>query len=52
MGLTDDDWHFELYSEDKISLELIKKKYARWLGVNYYPEHDMMVKARAELIRC
>jgi len=41
MGLADDDWHFEHYSEDKISLELIKKEYARWLGVNCYPKHDI-----------
>ncbi len=41
MKLNDDDWFLEYYSEDKISLELIKKEYARWLGVNYHPEHNI-----------
>ena len=41
MKLNDDDWFLEYYSEDKISLELIKKEYASWLGVNYHPEHDI-----------
>lgn len=41
MRLTDDDWCLECFPEDKISLELIKKEYARWLGVNYHPEHNI-----------
>ena len=36
-----EDWEFGYYQEDKISLELIKKEYARWLGVNYHPEHNI-----------
>ncbi|WPE17131.1 hypothetical protein R5P06_03465 [Candidatus Thioglobus autotrophicus] len=36
-----DSWEFGYYDEDKISLELIKKEYARWLGVNYHPEHNI-----------
>jgi hypothetical protein len=36
-----DDWEIGRYQEDKISLELIKKEYASWLGVNYHPEHDI-----------
>jgi hypothetical protein len=34
-------WEFGYYQEDKISLELIKKEYASWLGVNYHPEHNI-----------
>ena len=36
-----EDWEFGYYQEDKISLELIKKEYASWLGVNYHPEHNI-----------
>ena len=36
-----EDWVTGHYQEDKISLELIKKEYARWLGVNYHPEHNI-----------
>jgi hypothetical protein len=41
MELTNDDWHLEHYSEDKISLDLIRKEYTGWLGVKYYPEHNI-----------
>jgi len=41
MELSDDDWVKGYYQEDKISLELIKKEYSTWLGVNYYPEHNI-----------
>jgi len=36
-----DDWEIGHHQEDKISLELIKKEYAIWLGVKYHPEHDI-----------
>ena len=36
-----EDWVTGHYQEDKISLELIKKEYASWLGVNYHPEHNI-----------
>ena len=36
-----DDWEIGRYQEDKISLELIKKEYASWLGVKYHPEHNI-----------
>jgi hypothetical protein len=40
MKLTDDDWHYrdDRYTcpEEKISLTLIKKEYASWLGVHSY----------------
>jgi len=40
MKLTDDDWHYRdnryTYPEEKISLTLIKKEYAGWLGVHSY----------------
>ena len=41
MELSDNDWIIGRYQEDKISLELIKKEYANWLGVKYYPEHSI-----------
>jgi len=41
MELSDDDWVKGYYQEDKISLELIKKEYSTWLGVNYHPEHNI-----------
>ena len=37
MKLTEDDWCYESCSEDAILLELVKKEYAKWLGVAYYP---------------
>jgi hypothetical protein len=39
----DDDWIWikGYYQEDKVSLELIKKEYASWLGVKYHPEHSI-----------
>ena len=36
MKLTEDNWH-KSQSETKLSLALIKKEYAKWLGVTYYP---------------
>ncbi len=36
-----DDWEIGHYQEDKISLELIKKEYASWLGVKHHPEHNI-----------
>lgn len=39
MKLTDDDWQYDhcyTYPEEKISLTLIKKEYAGWLGVHSY----------------
>lgn len=33
-----EDWEFGVYQEDEISLELIKKEYASWLGLSFYPE--------------
>ena len=36
MKLTEDNWH-KSQSETKLSLALIKKEYAKWLGVAYYP---------------
>jgi len=41
MKNSEKDWEFGHYQEDKISLEVIKKEYASWLGVKYYPEHDI-----------
>jgi hypothetical protein len=41
MKLNDDDWYPDYCSEDKISLELIKKEYAGWLGVKYHPEFNI-----------
>ncbi len=36
-----DSWEFGYYDEDKIPLELIKKEYSTWLGVNYHPEYNI-----------
>jgi len=41
METSTEDWVVGYYQEDKISLELIKREYARWLNVNYYPEHNI-----------
>ena len=35
------DWEFGVYQEDKISLGLIKKKYASWLGLSFCPEFSI-----------
>jgi len=49
MGLTEDDWYKcqpktkmpIMLDEIKLSLTIIKKEYAGWLGVNYYPKHNV-----------
>lgn len=41
MGASVEDWSIGHYQEDKISLELIKKEYAGWLGVKHHPEHNI-----------
>ena len=49
MGLTEDDWYKcqpktkmpIMLDEIKLSLTIIKKEYAVWLGVNYYPKHNV-----------
>lgn len=35
------DWRNGSYSEDNISLDLIKKEYAGWLGVKCHPAHNI-----------
>ena len=42
MKLTEDDWCYESCSEDAILLELVKKEYATWLGVNFHPKHEIL----------
>jgi len=41
MKLSEDCWHVGYYPEDNIPLELIKKEYSTWLGINYYPEYSI-----------
>jgi hypothetical protein len=49
MKLTEDDWYKYqaktkmpiMLDEIKLSLTIIKKEYAGWLGVNYYPKHNV-----------
>jgi hypothetical protein len=31
-----------MLDEIKLSLTIIKKEYAGWLGVNYYPKHNVL----------
>jgi len=50
MRLTEDDWYKYqpktkmpiTLDKAKLSLTIIKKEYAGWLGVNYYPKHNVL----------
>jgi len=41
MKLPEDCWHVGYYPKDNISLEVIKKEYSTWLGINYYSEYSI-----------
>ena len=41
MKLPENCWHVGYNPEDNIPLEVIKKEYSTWLGINYYPEYSI-----------